>query len=314
MEFRGSSNSSHSSTELSACSSSFPPWSFSASEFDQPFTEQQLQAIEAIEAAYQSTSAKKRRPNSTPDGNEVSCVSPDTGRRLPRSIFSHQSPRFSPLSPCRVNSKMRFPALNYGGRIIYSRTVSEVDRASRELAKKINSTRKAMDQITIGFDIEWRPSFKRGVPPGKAAVMQLCLENSECHVMHIIHSGIPQSLQALLEDDTLSKAGVGIASDASKVFKEYNVSVKPLNEISDLANQKLAGVPKKWGLRALTETLISKELQKPDRIRLGNWEVAVLSKDQLQYAATDAFASWYLHEILKGFPHVEKVADSEPIA
>ncbi|XP_031738584.1 Werner Syndrome-like exonuclease isoform X4 [Cucumis sativus] len=254
MEFRGSSNSSHSSTELSACSSSFPPWSFSASEFDQPFTEQQLQAIEAIEAAYQSTSAKKRRPNSTPDGNEVSCVSPDTGRRLPRSIFSHQSPRFSPLSPCR------------------------------------------------------------GVPPGKAAVMQLCLENSECHVMHIIHSGIPQSLQALLEDDTLSKAGVGIASDASKVFKEYNVSVKPLNEISDLANQKLAGVPKKWGLRALTETLISKELQKPDRIRLGNWEVAVLSKDQLQYAATDAFASWYLHEILKGFPHVEKVADSEPIA
>ncbi|XP_011650865.1 Werner Syndrome-like exonuclease isoform X3 [Cucumis sativus] len=260
MEFRGSSNSSHSSTELSACSSSFPPWSFSASEFDQPFTEQQLQAIEAIEAAYQSTSAKKRRPNSTPDGNEVSCVSPDTGRRLPRSIFSHQSPRFSPLSPCRVNSKMRFPALNYGGRIIYSRTVSEVDRASRELAKKINSTRKAMDQITIGFDIEWRPSFKRGVPPGKAAVMQLCLENSECHVMHIIHSGIPQSLQALLEDDTLSK------------------------------------------------------LQKPDRIRLGNWEVAVLSKDQLQYAATDAFASWYLHEILKGFPHVEKVADSEPIA
>lgn len=61
-----------------------------------------------------------------------------------------------------VNSKMRFPALNYGGRIIYSRTVSEVDRASRELAKKINSTRKAMDQITIGFDIEWRPSFKRG--------------------------------------------------------------------------------------------------------------------------------------------------------
>ena len=61
-----------------------------------------------------------------------------------------------------VNSKMRFPALSYGGRIIYSRTVSEVDRASRELAKKINSTRKGMEQITIGFDIEWRPSFKRG--------------------------------------------------------------------------------------------------------------------------------------------------------
>lgn len=56
------------------------------------------------------------------------------------------------------------------------------------------------------------------------------------------------------------QAGVGIASDASKVFKDYNVSMKQLDEISDLANQKLAGVPKKWGLRALTETLISKEV------------------------------------------------------
>ena len=61
-----------------------------------------------------------------------------------------------------VTSKMRFPALKFGGRIVYSRTASEVDRASRELAKKINSMRKGMDQITIGFDIEWKPTFRRG--------------------------------------------------------------------------------------------------------------------------------------------------------
>ncbi|CAK9318884.1 unnamed protein product [Citrullus colocynthis] len=313
MDFHCSSNSGRASTKLPDCSSSSSSWSFSVSEFDQPFTEQQLQAIEAIEAAYQSTSAKKRRANSTPEENEVSCVSPDTGRRLPPSISSHRFPYSSPLSPCRVNSKMRFPALSFGGRIIYSRTASEVDRASKELAKKINSMTKGMDRITIGLDIEWKPTFRRGVPPGKAAVMQLCLDNSQCHVMHIIHSGIPQSLQALLEDDTLSKAGVGIVNDAIKVFKDYNVSIKAVDEISDLANQKLAGVPRKWSLGSLTETLISKELQKPNKIRLGNWEVAVLSKEQLQYAATDAFASWYLHEILKGFPHAQKVADSEPI-
>lgn len=61
-----------------------------------------------------------------------------------------------------VNSKMRFPALSFGGRIIYSRTVSEVDRASKELAKKINSMTKGMYRITIGFDIEWKPTFRRG--------------------------------------------------------------------------------------------------------------------------------------------------------
>lgn len=39
------------------------------------------------------------------------------------------------------------------------------------------------------------------------------------------------------------------------------------------------------------------QLQKPNRIRLGNWEVDVLSKEQLQYAATDAFASWQLYQV-----------------
>ncbi|RVW23822.1 Werner Syndrome-like exonuclease [Vitis vinifera] len=43
-------------------------------------------------------------------------------------------------------------------------------------------------------------------------------------------------------------------------------------------------------------------LLKPNKIRLGNWEADVLSKAQLEYAATDAFASWYLYEVLKSFP------------
>ncbi|KAL0451996.1 UNVERIFIED_CONTAM: Werner Syndrome-like exonuclease [Sesamum latifolium] len=41
---------------------------------------------------------------------------------------------------------------------------------------------------------------------------------------------------------------------------------------------------------------------KPKKIRLGNWEVAVLSQEQLNYAATDAYVSWYLYQVLKNLP------------
>ncbi|GMY32069.1 3'-5' exonuclease-like [Fagus crenata] len=99
-----------------------------------------------------------------------------------------------------------------------------------------------------------------GVSPGKAAVMQICGETDHCHVMHIFHSGIPQSLRFLLEDPTLLKVGVGIANDAVKVFKDHNVSIKSLEDLSCLANQKLAGGPRKWGLESLTRKLISKEV------------------------------------------------------
>lgn len=40
------------------------------------------------------------------------------------------------------------------------------------------------------------------------------------------------------------------------------------------------------------------QLLKPKKIRLGNWEADPLSKAQLQYAATDAFASWFLYEVM----------------
>uniref|UniRef100_A0A2N9EHG0 3'-5' exonuclease n=1 Tax=Fagus sylvatica TaxID=28930 RepID=A0A2N9EHG0_FAGSY len=147
-----------------------------------------------------------------------------------------------------------------------------------------------------------------GVSPGKAAVMQICGETDHCHVMHIFHSGIPQSLRFLLEDPTLLKVGVGIANDAVKVFKDHNVSIKSLEDLSCLANRKLAGGPQKWGLESLTRKLISKELHKPKEIRLGNWEKFFLSKEQLDYAATDAFASWYLYKVLEGLPDPEVAA------
>ncbi|KAF8402154.1 hypothetical protein HHK36_013106 [Tetracentron sinense] len=147
-----------------------------------------------------------------------------------------------------------------------------------------------------------------GEKPGKAAVMQICGDASHCYVLHIIHSGIPPILQSLLEDSTSVKVfrfnpvGVSIAGDATKVLKDYNVHIKDLEDLSRLANLKLGGIPRMWGLGSLTEKLTCKQLNKPSRIQMGNWEAEELSEKQLQYAATDAYASWYLHKELKSFP------------
>ncbi|KAK4404049.1 Werner Syndrome-like exonuclease [Sesamum angolense] len=144
---------------------------------------------------------------------------------------------------------------------IYSRTVEEVERAAEELLEFVEVKKRKEEQCIFGLDIEWRPTFRRGVAPGKAAVLQICGENSCCYVLHIIHSHIPKSLQRLLEDQT---------------------SIK---------------------------------LPKPKKIRLGNWEVAVLSQEQLNYAATDAYVSWYLYQVLKNLPDLlrtKKVHQKQP--
>ena len=44
---------------------------------------------------------------------------------------------------------------------------------------------------------------------------------------------------------------------------DYNVGIKELEDLSDLANVKLGGFPKKWGLASLVETLTCKQVFSP---------------------------------------------------
>ncbi|KAL2530179.1 Werner Syndrome-like exonuclease [Forsythia ovata] len=291
--------------------------SISDSDWDRPFTDEELQAIDAIcRSATPSSSSspiKKRHEPGCTDDYASTLSPPKTRRRLPDSLFNfrkemHTSFSFSPCSRNRFHSRNNtvyrssYQEMKFGGQIVYSRTVEEVEKAADELLHFIEAKKSKEGGCILGLDIEWRPTFIKGVAPGKAAVMQICGDNNCCHVLHIIHSGIPQKLRSLLEDPTSLKVGVGIANDASKVFQDHNISIMALEDLSNLANWKLGGIPKKWSLATLTEMLICRQLPKPNKIRLGNWEVEVLSKEQLKYAATDAYVSWYLYQVLKSFP------------
>ncbi|XP_077229086.1 3'-5' exonuclease-like isoform X2 [Tasmannia lanceolata] len=233
-----------------------------------------------------------------------------------RENYSKQGKLFclGESEPLGGSPKMRFPAMNFVGRIAYSRTFSEVEKSTKELLEIIESKKQDTERISLGLDIEWRPTFRKGATMRKAAVMQICAGNDCCYVMHIFHSGIPLILQSLLEDSTSVKVGVCIAGDATKVLKDYGVHIKGLEDLSRLANLKLGRTPRMWSLGSLTETLISKQLMKPNKIRLGNWETNVLSKEQLQYAATDAFTSWYLYQVLRSFPDAASNRDEEGAA
>ncbi|XP_078167575.1 3'-5' exonuclease-like [Carex rostrata] len=252
-----------------------------------PVSEAELQAIET------SYLSSKRSFSASLSRSDSDSSKETKYRRLPNWNVAPAS--------CHADRRTKYQAMKFGGRIDYCRTANEVERATMELLDKIKS-KKDLGQVYLGFDIEWRPSFIRGETPRKAAVMQICMDTSCCYVMHINHSGIPPVLKFLLEDSSSIKVGICISNDAWKVSNDYDVHVQPVMDISGLANMKLAGPAKKWSLSSLTETITCKELEKPSKIRMGNWEADILSKEQLQYAATDAYVSWFLYEVLNGMP------------
>ncbi|VAH24340.1 unnamed protein product [Triticum turgidum subsp. durum] len=243
--------------------------------------------------------------------------------------------------------KARYQQVAFSGKIVYCRTAIEVEKATREIVRKIESM-KASGQVSLGFDLEWKPFPRRGEPPCKVALMQLCMDKTHCYLMHIIHSGVPPILKSLLEDSSSVKVGVCIDNDARKMFNDYEVRVQPLMDLSTVANVKLAGPYKRWSLAALTEMITCKEisclgyillliycfhctnlllccnalyhpqlhaykLPKPGNIRMGNWESFVLSKKQLEYAATDAYISWYLYEVLRSLPDYTPDIETEVV-
>uniref|UniRef100_A0A7N0UT10 3'-5' exonuclease n=1 Tax=Kalanchoe fedtschenkoi TaxID=63787 RepID=A0A7N0UT10_KALFE len=268
---------------MSSCSSPvswFPEGDWDL-DWDQPFTDEDLQRIDEIVS---SATASKKRPL-------IDSESRNHRRRLPPSLSC--------------------PNYKSHGRTVYSRTAEEVDRAALQLLKFVERKRKEVGQAILGFDIEWRPSFRRGISPGRVAVMQICCDTSLCYVMHIFHSGIPHSLHLLLEDPASTKVGVGIGNDSVKLFKDHNVSTKDVQDLSKLANQKLGGELKMWSLRSLIEELFHKQLEKPCEVQLGNWEAKYLSNPQLKYAALDAYASWCLHQALDCLPDAPDYDNAE---
>lgn len=75
----------------------------SESEWEEPFTEEDLQAIDAAFEAATSSLPKKRRSN--PDDDDYNTVQQDHSktarRRLPSSVLALQHPNAFALSPCR---------------------------------------------------------------------------------------------------------------------------------------------------------------------------------------------------------------------
>ncbi|KAI4375432.1 hypothetical protein MLD38_013298 [Melastoma candidum] len=262
-----------------------------SSPWDQPFTAEEL---DEIDAAADSVSATR------PSRKRVSVSDPQHARRslrLRRLPPSFSSPDFS------GNTKESYPVMTFEGRISYSQTSKDVEKAAAELLKEINMLKLKNSRVVLGFDIEWKPTFRKGCAPGKAALMQICCSASFCYAMHIFHSGITPTLKHILEDDSVLKVGAGIANDATKIARDYDVSLQGFKELSDVAKKKL--VDRTWGLSSLVKSVMHMELLKPKTIRLGNWEAAVLSEEKLNYAATDAFASWRLYHVLDSLPDVK---------
>ncbi|KAL5635938.1 hypothetical protein ACGC1H_004664 [Rhizoctonia solani] len=178
-----------------------------------------------------------------------------------------------------------------GTEVKYLRTEKEVNVALRSA------------KGPFGFDIEWKPCFVSGMPESPIALLQLARPDQILLIQLTAMKDFPSRLRTVLENCTIVKAGVGIAGDAKKLWRDYGVSLLGAVELSKMAR---VADPPRWatskpneliGLARLVQIYHSYQMRKSMKVKLSNWELP-LNPNQIEYAASDALAGATLYQHL----------------
>jgi len=169
------------------------------------------------------------------------------------------------------------PHGKFTGEIVLIKNKEQADLALIELLKC----------DVIGIDTESRPSFKKG-QYFPVSLVQLA-GKEKVYVIRLLKTGPLPLLKQLLENEHILKVGIAIHDDLKDLAKSMAHSAQNIIDLNQFAQQR--GF-KSIGARKLSGLVLNIRISKAQQV--SNWENAILSKAQIDYAATDA---WLCREV-----------------
>ena len=195
---------------------------------------------------------------------------PKVHEEKPVRAMRKATPRIS-ISKEKINT---LPIFKYNGKIHLVRNDAQAAAAVKELRR----------ERVLGFDIETRPAFRKGesYPP---ALLQLA-GHSAVYIFQLLALRDLKWFHEILSNAGIVKAGVSLDHDLKKLRERQAFQSAGFVELSELSDQ--AGIQNN-GLRGLAAILLGVRISKG--AQRSNWSRPDLSRDQILYAATDAFIS-----------------------
>ncbi len=179
------------------------------------------------------------------------------------------------------------PAARFPGRIVIVDREEQVDAACEELLR----------HRVIGFDTETRPSFRAGVSY-KVALLQLSTEDT-CYLFRLSHIRLSNRILKILGSRQILKIGADVTGDIRSLHALRSFHADGFIDLQREASRW--GIEEK-SLRKLSAIVLGKRVSKAQR--LSNWEAEILTEQQREYAATDA---WVCIQILSALERSGKV-------
>lgn len=183
------------------------------------------------------------------------------------------------------------PAARFGGRIVVVDSEELVDAACSDLER----------HTTIGFDTETRPSFRAGVSY-KVSLLQLSTPDT-CYLFRLCRIRLSNRILKILGSKRILKIGADVSGDIRSLhaLREFKA-----DGFVDLQNEASRWGIEEKSLRKLSAIILGERVSKAQR--LSNWEAGVLTEQQRDYAATDA---WVCLEILAKLQQTKPLVEGE---
>lgn len=146
-------------------------------------------------------------------------------------------------------------------------------------------------ETLLGFDTETKPCFKKGHYHPVALLQLSTCEQAFLFRLNKVH--LPEFIIDILEDTNIAKVGVAIKDDLNGLNKI--VPFEPDGFIDLQQYVKQFGIEDN-GLKKLVANILKFRISK--KSQTSNWEQEELTREQLEYAATDAWVCRQMYELL----------------
>lgn len=189
------------------------------------------------------------------------------------------TPRPAPLVPCMSKEEINaLPIRAWEGPVVLVKDDQALEAALADLH----------GETLLGFDTETRPVFTKG-KTSTPALIQLATAET-VYLLQLTHIPFDARVAELLSSPSVIKAGVAIHDDMKALARIH--AFQP-DGMADLATMARARGIQAQGLRTLAASLLGFRISKS--AQCSNWENPELTRQQIKYAATDAWVGRELY-------------------
>lgn len=158
--------------------------------------------------------------------------------------------------------------------------------------EELNAIEALKKEELLGFDTETRPSFTKGIRY-PTTLVQLAGE-SAVYLFRLNHIGFNHGLQQILSNPNITKVGVAVRDDIKDLRRISRFHPSKFEDLNTIAqNLQIENL----GLRNLAAIFLGLRISKTAQV--SPWHQTPLKRNQIFYAATDAWACREIYLELK---------------